>query len=149
MSGKAPRDKGLRLERLAADILRSYGLDAKRVPLSGSMNGFKGDVELWINGIELTGECKSRASGLSKVYQWLSVNDFLVVKQDRCDPLIVFDLRRLARLIGEVLGEGKPSDQAQLAQTNTVKGNPFTSIPNTDLPYIDPSEVPLVPKDID
>lgn len=148
MPGKAPRQKGDRLERLAADILRSYGSDAKRVPLSGSMNGFKGDIELWINGLQLTGECKSRANGLSKVYQWLSGNDFLVVKQDRCDPLIVMDLRRFARLIEEVKRGVHGLIEQQLAQTTTDKAH-FLNNQQSLYPYIDPDDIPLVPKDPD
>ena len=147
MPGKAPRQKGDRLERLAADILRSYGLDAKRVPLSGSMNGFKGDLELKIGETELTGECKSRANGLSKVYQWLDSNDLLVVKQDRCDPLIVMDLRRFARLIGEVSRGGQADQTALIGQQTSDRAYFLNNQANIDLPYIDPSQIPLVPKD--
>ena len=146
MSGKAPRDKGLRLERLAADILRSYGLDAKRVPLSGSMNGFKGDIELQLIAGMLIGEAKSRANGLIKLYQWLGENDLLIVKQDRCDPLVVMDLRRFARLIGELQSRVVYGAEALVDPVLAAKYSHKQPSESSTLPYIDPNQVPLVPK---
>ena len=149
MPGKAPREKGNRLERLAADIMRSYGLDAKRIPLSGSMDGFKGDLELTVLATILIGEAKSRAKDFSKLYQWLAANDFLVIKKDREEPLIVMDLRRFSRLLMELddarVPKHKTSVEALVAFNNSHKQTKRS----LSLPYIDPNEVPIVPDDID
>lgn len=102
MAGKAPKEKGARLERLVVDILNSYGIAAKRVPLSGAAIGFKGDIHATLNRQELVLECKSRRKGFGFIYDSLGDNDGLIVKTDREDPLIVMPLRRLARLLGEV-----------------------------------------------
>ena len=101
MAGKAPKEKGARLERLIVDILNSYGLSAKRVPLSGAATGFKGDIHATVNGQQLQFEAKSRRKGFAFIYDALEGNDGLVIKTDRSDPLVVMPLRRLARLIGE------------------------------------------------
>lgn len=100
MAGKAPREKGNRLERLIVAILTAAGLDAKRVPLSGSMRGFKGDVVCTILGQPLKIEAKSRRKGFEFIYNALGQNDCLVIKTDRSDPLIIMPLRRLANLTG-------------------------------------------------
>jgi len=110
MSGRAPRDKGIRLERLAVDILQSYGLDAKRVPLSGAMRGYKGDVVVTINGQPLQLECKSRKAGFKLFYDAIEAgNCGLVLKTDREAPLICVPLRAFAALLAKV-GEVKPPE---------------------------------------
>ena len=146
MPGKAPREKGNRLERLAADIMRSYGLDAKRIPLSGSMDGFKGDLELTVLATILIGEAKSRAKDFSKLYQWLAANDFLVIKKDREEPLIVMDLRRFSRLLMEVLGSEMIASSRQVGHIVSFNNSHKRILNKPKLPYIDPNEVPLVPK---
>ena len=54
MSGKAPRQKGDRLERAIVATLKAHGIEAKRVPLSGSVKGYPGDVVATLNGHTLT-----------------------------------------------------------------------------------------------
>ena len=47
MGGKSSRDKGLRVEREIVNALRELGVDAERVPLSGSAGGsFSGDFNI-------------------------------------------------------------------------------------------------------
>jgi len=115
MPGRAPRQKGDRLERLAVDILQSYGLDAKRVPLSGAMRGYKGDVVVTINGQPLQLECKSRKAGFKLFYDAIEAgNCGLVLKTDREDPLICVPLRAFAALLAKV-GEVKPPESRSTA----------------------------------
>lgn len=149
MPGKAPREKGNRLERLAADIMRSYGLEAKRIPLSGSMDGFKGDLELTILATILIGEAKSRANDFSKLYQWLLRNDFLVLKKDREEPLIVMDLRRFSRLLMELGGAGDKVYEEMMAKMVAANNSHKQPRRTSTLPFIDPDKVPLVPRDED
>ncbi len=118
------KQKGDRAERLIVDVLRSYGLDAYRIPLSGAATGFKSDVEVRLKDGNLKLESKVRARGFTRLYKWLEFNDALIVKGDRCDPLIVLDLKRFARLIAgnshNQAGKGtdKPLDGA-------ISGNPL------------------------
>lgn len=84
------KQKGSRLEREFVTTARFHHLDAWRVPLSGSARGFKGDVRLktgW--GRTWIGECKSRANGFKQLYKWLDGSDFLILKADRKDMLVV------------------------------------------------------------
>lgn len=92
MSGKRSRDKGCRFERALTTTLISHGIPAKRVPLSGAMAGFKGDVLAEIAGIERAFECKARKDGFREIYGWLDENDHvwaLAIKADRRPTLIV------------------------------------------------------------
>ncbi len=91
MSGRAPRQKGDRLERAVVKQLQAAGLCAKRIPLSGSAAGYPGDVCVELAGRELTLECKSRRD-FATLYGWLEGRDALVLKGDRKDPLLVLRL---------------------------------------------------------
>jgi Holliday junction resolvase len=83
--GKAQRDKGARAER---DFAKRIG--GHRVPLSGSMRGYKGDVV----GLGLTWECKVRSNGFKQIYEWLDAEDkdALAIKADRKEWLVVMPL---------------------------------------------------------
>jgi len=99
--GKASRDKGARFERAVVQALTEYGIDANRVPLSGAVDGYPGDVLVrphWADQ-PLTLECKSRASGFKFLYENLADNDALVVKADRQEPLVVVRLSTYAELL--------------------------------------------------
>lgn len=91
MSGKRSRDKGGRTER---DFAKRIG--GQRVPLSGAMNGYKGDVI----GLGMTWECKARADGFKMLYGWLEGEvDALAVKADRKEWLVVMPLDKFKTLI--------------------------------------------------
>ena len=55
--GVFSRNKGNREERAIVNLHKQHGFEAKRVPLSGAAEGFKGDIIL--HG--LVGEAKLRA----------------------------------------------------------------------------------------
>ena len=99
MSGRAPRQKGDRLERAVVKQLQDAGLDAKRVPLSGSAKGYLGDVSVRLSGRELTLKCKSRKD-FATLYGWLTGRDALILKADRKPPLLVVKLDDMLELIG-------------------------------------------------
>lgn len=99
MSGRSPKQKGDRLERATVQLLRAHGIDAKRVPLSGSAAGYPGDVVAKLGGRDLTLECKSRRD-FSTLYGWLDERDGLILKADRKDPLLVVRLEDMLELIG-------------------------------------------------
>jgi Holliday junction resolvase len=98
--GKKSRDKGARTERAIVDILQNHGLAAERVPLSGAAHGrFSGDVSVPVLGVDRRVEVKCRARGFAQLYGWLAGVDYLVVKQDRAEPLVVLPLRVAAEIV--------------------------------------------------
>ncbi len=101
MSGKSPRQKGDRLERAVVLLLREHGLDAKRVPLSGSAKDYPGDVVVTLDGRDHVLECKSRRD-FATLYKWLEHRDGLILKADRKEPLMVL---RLADLLNALQSE--------------------------------------------
>lgn len=95
--------KGSGFEREVVELLKAGGLVARRVPLSGAMAEYKGDVMLEIDGYKLYRiECKRRRAGFKTLYGWLGDNNFLVFRDDRCEPLIAM---RLCDFITLVKGE--------------------------------------------
>ena len=102
MMGKKSRDKGNRFEREVVDVLRRHGFTtAQRVPLSGAAGGaFVGDVMFSFNGTNVLIECKVRADGFSKIYDWLGEHYALAIKADNKDPLLVLRLEDAANLLG-------------------------------------------------
>ena len=90
--GRSPAQKGYRLEKQTRHYLSDAGLDCKRVPLSGAGDE-KGDLRLvtgW--GQTLKGECKSRGKLADWIVNALGEHDFLVLKQDRGETLVMLRL---------------------------------------------------------
>ena len=102
MSGKAPRQKGNRFEREIVATLCAAGLDAFRIPLSGSMRGFKADAQIRLADRVLTIEAKSREHGFSFIYQALEGSDLLAIKADRKEALAVIPLAELAAILSQL-----------------------------------------------
>lgn len=102
MSGKASRDKGARFEREVVNGFKFFGLDARRTAYSGAMDWEKGDIRVTPSypGAEraLSGECKRRAS-LPVIFNELGEHDFLAVKEDRGQILIVLRFKDFAELL--------------------------------------------------
>jgi Holliday junction resolvase len=97
--GRASRDKGNRAERAVVRLLQEYGFTAERVPLSGAARGrFGGDVSVPLLGRDRRAEVKCRGNGFRQLYDWLGTHDFLVVKADRSEPLIIVRLKFAAEI---------------------------------------------------
>ena len=92
--GRSQRRKGYRVEHEIVKKLREAGLDAKRVPLSGATEFAKGDVYLEGRRIEV----KARKEGFRQIYKWIEGSDFLVIKADRKEPLVIMRLREFIKL---------------------------------------------------
>jgi len=91
--GRASRDKGNRIERELVRLLQAAGFAAERVPLSGSAGGrFSGDVTVPLLGSDRKVEVKVRGDGFRQLYAWLDGADFLVVRADRAETLVVLPL---------------------------------------------------------
>ena len=99
MSGKPSRDKGCRFERSIVNAFKANDIEAKRVPLSGAADGFKGDVLVEGKGKTYRLELKARQSGFKQLYGWLDGNDALVVKADRQEALVILPLSEFINLI--------------------------------------------------
>lgn len=91
MSGRASKQKGSRFELAVAKALGGV-----RVPMSGAVAAFPGDVVANLFGKRIRIECKKRATGFKQLYAWLRDNGMLVAGADRMDPLSV---QRLADVI--------------------------------------------------
>ena len=101
--GKKSRDKGYRLEHELVQKLQEMGFSAERVPLSGGAGGsFTGD--LIINGKKA--EVKGRATGFKEIYKWLEPVNFLFIRADRQEWLVVTRVKDLD-VIKELLGGEK------------------------------------------
>lgn len=91
------RDKGNRVEREIVKYLKENGLQAKRVPLSGAADGFKGDILIG----NLKAEVKARKDGFKQIYNWLEDNDVLFLKANRKKVLAVIDIDFFIKLLKE------------------------------------------------
>lgn len=98
--GKQQRDAGLRFERKIVNLVKDAGLDAKRVPLSGAAEGFKGDVIITTVHEELNAECKMRSGGFKFIYENLEGHDVLIVQQKFNKPLAIVDFDKFLQLLG-------------------------------------------------
>jgi Holliday junction resolvase len=82
------------MERAIVRLLQERGFAAERIPLSGSAGGrFSGDISMPLLGVDRRVEVKVRCDGFRELYKWLDGADLLIVRADRCEPLVVLPLR--------------------------------------------------------
>jgi hypothetical protein len=106
--GRGPKRKGSRVEREVLAILREAGLEARKVPLSGSAPDYPGDLEVELPGLgRVVVEVKARKKVALEA--WLEGRGLLVLKADRRPPLAVMPLQALLALIRAANGEGVAS----------------------------------------
>jgi len=109
MSGRSAKRKGSRVEREIVKLLNDDGIDAHKQPLSGALDGWKGDIVIDLGdtapgissedlmcgreSIELVCEVKARANGqgFSTLEKWLGTNDLLFLKRDRTEPMVAMN----------------------------------------------------------
>ena len=90
--GRAPYQKGYRLETSVRKYLQERGLECHRVALSGA-GPEKGDICMktgW--GQTLRIECKSRKSLARWIVEALGDHDAVILKQDRGETLVMIRL---------------------------------------------------------
>jgi hypothetical protein len=106
--------KGNRVERGVVALHEGYKRTyAQRVPLSGAVEDYPGDIEVFINRpvdsgqkpellYKLRGEVKARKDGTGfKVLEgWLGTNDILYLKRDRQPYLVVLTEETYKKLLG-------------------------------------------------
>jgi len=93
--GRMQKRKGNRVEREIVNYLNKNGISAKRVPLSGAAEGFKGDII--IDG-SIRAEVKARKDGFKQIYKWLEGNDYLFLKANRKPVLVVMMIEDFMKL---------------------------------------------------
>jgi hypothetical protein len=98
-NGRSVARKGYVLENASVNYLRGRGIDCSRVPLSGAGEE-KGDLRLKTGWDQvLKGECKSRGNLPAWIVNALGEHDFLVLKQDRGETLVMIRLPLFADCI--------------------------------------------------
>lgn len=90
------RRKGARVERELVALLQDSGFAAEKT----SRSGYTGhDLTVPFLGKDRTVECKVRGGdGFSQLYRWLGPVEFLIVKADRKEPLIIIRLKQACEL---------------------------------------------------
>ena len=86
---KMSREKGAQFERDIVRLLNGHNLNAKRTaPMQAGHGSAYADIECDLGLIE----CKRRARGFSLLYEALKDADCAIIRDDRKQPLIVFEL---------------------------------------------------------
>ena len=90
--GARPRRKGI-----DAELAFAKAVGGKRVPLSGAVTGYPGDVK----ALGLTWEVKQRknAGGWKQLAEWLKGRDALALKQPYHEWLVVIPLETFLNLL--------------------------------------------------
>ena len=102
-AGTKHRQKGNRVERQIVHLLRSRGIDAERVPLSGAAGGsFSGDI-LIAGKYRAEVKARSNGQGFRMLEAWLEGSDLLILKRDRRPPIVVMAFDAYARLLHSTL----------------------------------------------
>ena len=119
MSGARSRRKGYRAETKMRAIIAASGLACLRVPLSGAVPGWGGDLVIGTR----TFEVKVRARGFRQLYRWLGDRHFgLIITADRKEPLLVVRL-------SDFLDQCSFRDRAQDARPKTPGSVSGTAAP--------------------
>jgi Holliday junction resolvase len=108
------RQRGKAFEYRIRDWFRRAGLQAERVPVSGSARALKGDVVVEVGGRQFSVECKRRTGGLRQLTTWMDKarkqgSFAVVVGVGRRKPLVVLELDKFLELLA---GYEKPQNKA-------------------------------------
>ena len=87
--GRSSKRKGGRVERLGVAMLSEIG-EAARIPLSGAIEGWKGDISINIGDKRFVAEVKGRKNGWKQIDKWIAEHDMLLLKPDRQPFYIIF-----------------------------------------------------------
>ena len=95
---RSPRRKGIRIEQELVRQLAELGIPCSRVPLSGALGGeYSGDIHLELGGRIRRVEVKARRE-FRTLHSWLSSAELLILRADRCQPLLVAPLPLITEL---------------------------------------------------
>ena len=99
--GKMQRDKGNRVERELNKYFQDNGFFSKKVPLSGAVEHYKGDLILKLMEKEYQIEVKARKDGFKTIHQFLKSNDILALKANNKPFLLVFEIDKFIEIVKE------------------------------------------------
>lgn len=93
--------KGTRLESAIVKTLTDSGIEAERIPLSGSLGGkYSSDVVIGsVDNPLYRIECKNRESIADYMWTYLEPVDFLVLKKNHKPALVVMELDQFIDLL--------------------------------------------------
>ena len=96
--------KGKRVERELVELHRDLGIEAQRVPRSGTAGGaFAGDLRIDLNESHppLLAEVKARGGeGWKTLARWLDCVDMLFLRADRQPPMVCLPWETWAKVLG-------------------------------------------------
>lgn len=104
---KSSRRKGNRVESLIVSMHQDAGVVARKVPLSGAMPGYPGDVVV-ADHFRCEVKARKNGEGFAVIERWLGDNDMLFLKRDRQKPLVVLSWDTY---IGFIKAHGDSPDQ--------------------------------------
>jgi len=93
--GRRSRNKGSRTERALVRFLQERGFAAEKI---SGMYKSGPDLSVPLLGIDRRVEVKCRGNGFRQVYAWLAGVDLLILRADRCEPVVVVPLRLAAEI---------------------------------------------------
>lgn len=96
--------KGRYYEHKTVDLLDALGFEeVRRVPASGALGkldaGLADDVVASIGGVQFRVESKMRSHGFASLRKWIAATGFLVVHEQRKEPLVVLTREKLLDLL--------------------------------------------------
>jgi hypothetical protein len=97
--GKRQKRKGYMGEHEVEKLLKGYGINAKRVPLSGSSSFQKGDILIFDGEKKLVAEVKRRKGGFKSIFDWLNGSDVLFFRSDRSPWIVVMKLETFVDIV--------------------------------------------------
>lgn len=105
MTGAASKRKGSAFERHIVQFFTAMGWYAKRVPLSGAADGFKGDVQTarsqedWNAGRKWVVECKRWQAGMKTIRRYLPQGGILIHKADYEEAVVIMSAATFRELV--------------------------------------------------
>lgn len=103
------KTKGRNGEHAIVNKHKALGIEAERVPLSGSLGGkYSGDIAIpSVEHAILRCEVKSRKSdnGFAVIRNWLGESDIMFIREDYRDPLVVMPWETYEKLIKAFINE--------------------------------------------
>lgn len=100
--GKSAKRKGYSGEREVVQLLEKFGIEAERVPLSGSLKGkLSGDVDCTIKGESKKIEVKRRKDGFKELYKFIEQDDsdYIFMRADRKDWIVAMTFGEWLELV--------------------------------------------------
>jgi len=100
--GRSNKRKGSNVERIIVKLHNECAIKARRVPLSGAVKGYEGDIYIPLTKEDhLIAEVKSRkgGGGFTTLEGWLGDNDILFLKRNNRRPAVYMPWATYERLL--------------------------------------------------